>query len=938
MESIQDASPGGQPAALGEAEAHTGVALQGLIGIDSLKHSARLAGLTGGALLLLVSAIAWLGTERTGLGLYWLAWAAVPALAAAFGGPFLARQLLSRRYLSRWRLLLLVIMTVSSTAWAYASALSAALQPPSLAVSFIAIVALTMSLLPSLAWLPGLIIQLALQLLFTATVLTLPVSGREDLLLPLGVWLALCVLALMASAYARRVEAAKADAHYMRVEASDLQSQLDDSRGHLREAEEQVRKLEAELAEILNLAEGADRAKTEFLATMSHEIRTPLNGILPILEMLQDTRLDGEQQKLVKTAQGSSRHLLRIINDILDFAKVESGKLQLEAIEVDVREMVDSVAELMRGSARNHNLKLNTNIADNVPQVVRGDPIRLRQILINLVSNAIKFTESGGIRIEVTRGEISTKEVELLFAVADTGVGMSPETADRLFNSFTQADASTTRKHGGTGLGLVICKRLVELMGGKIGVRSTLGKGSTFWFLVPLRKSVIEVPSARTNLNGVRILTLVSDPDHAARLSMYLREWGVLEEQTTDSLDAITKLRTSSMLGETWAYELALIDGAGFETRLPAIIAEIRGVEALRRLRVVVVVRSEAMVEKFDGEPGVTVLRDTIRPEPLRRLLHRLFDVESQHFGNQHMRPEEIYDDLNVSMHEIDFDVQPAESTASFSGRALLVEDNPVNMGVIRKALSKLGLSCETAGDGREAVKRFAEQSYDIVFMDCQMPVMDGYESTRHIRRFESRDDRTATPIIAMTANAMVGDREKCLAAGMDDYLAKPVSIEQLRKCIESWMRKKTVNESALAGRQPPADKAADEAQRQTQPGVASAASVLDDRVLGELRDIMDDDYLALIQTYLDNAPTLVAEVQEAIGRGDVAAMVIPVHSLKSSSANVGAMQLSGLARQAEHLAREGKLGEAEAAFRDVEAAFHDAEAALRAHINSTAA
>ncbi|MCB1772112.1 MAG: response regulator [Gammaproteobacteria bacterium] len=914
---------------------HTGVALQGLIGIDSLKHSARLAGLAGGALLLLVAGIAWLGTARTGLDEYWLAWAAAPAFIAAFGGPFLGRQLLSRRFLSRWRFLLLLVMTVNSTAWAFASALAASLDPPSLAVSFMAILALTLSLLPMLAWLPGLIMQLAFQLLFTASVLLYPDPGHEAFLLPLGVWVALCVLALMASAYARRVEVAKADAHYMRVEASELQARLDESQERLGEADDQCEKLEAELAEILNLAESADRAKTEFLATMSHEIRTPLNGILPILEMLRDTQLDEEQRKLIRTAQGSSRHLLRIINDILDFAKVESGKLQLETIEIDVRDMVDSVSELMSGSARNHNLKLNSNIADNVPQVVRGDPIRLRQILINLVSNAIKFTESGGIRIEVSRAEISQKEVELLFAVADTGVGMSPETADRLFQSFSQADASTTRKHGGTGLGLVICKRLVELMGGKIGVRSALGKGSTFWFLVPLRKSVIEVPSARTNLNGVRILSLVTDKDHAARLSRYLQEWGVVEESTSDPLDAVTKLRTSSMLGETWSYELALIDGAGLETRLPGIISEIRSIESLRRLRIIAVVRSEAMAERLERDAGVVILTETIRPEPLRRILHRLFDVESRHFGNPEMRPEEIYDDLNVSAQEIEFDPAPVNASAPFSGRALLVEDNPVNLGVIKKALAKLGLSCQTAADGREAINEFAGGGFDIVFMDCQMPVMDGYESTRHIRRLEAMEKQDPTPIVAMTANAMAGDREKCLEAGMDDYLAKPVSVAQLSDCIATWIAPR---EKAAQPTQPPARAVSAETRASEEDRASAASPVLDAKVLRELRDIMEDDYVNLLQTYLDNAPQLVAEVQAALGRGDVSAMVIPVHSLKSSSANVGAMQLSSLARKAERLARAGSLGEAEAAFRDVEAAFHDADTALREHVRSACA
>ena len=595
-------------------------ALQGLIGIESLKHSARLAGFSGAALLLLVGLVAWLGIAATRLDTHWLVWAALPAVTAAFGGPLLAGQLLSRGALTGWRLLMVAVMTVSSAAWGFAAAVASGFDPAAPKLLVIAWLAQAISLLPSLSWRIGLLAQLLVQLGFTLSLAYTPGSDLEALLLPVGMWLSLAVLAMTAAMYARRVERVKADVHYLRLEATELQRQLGDDDAQLREAEGRRLTLESELAEILDLAEDAARTKTEFLATMSHEIRTPLNGILPILEMLRDTPLNGEQLKLVQTAQNSSRHLLRIINDILDFAKVDSGKLQLETIEVDVRELVKSVTELMSGSARNRNLKLSTSVADNVPEVVRGDPIRLRQVLINLVSNAIKFTEEGGIRVEVSRGKTSQKEVELLFAVADTGIGMSPDTADRLFQSFSQADASTTRKHGGTGLGLVICKRLVELMDGRIGVRSTPERGSTFWFLVPLRKSVQEVPSARRDLKGVRILTLIADQDSAAKVARNLRDWGVISEPTDDPADALARLRSTSLLGASWTYELALIEGAGIERRLPGLLSEIRNIESLRRMHIVVALRSETLAHKLKRDFGVLVLADALRPEPLRRI------------------------------------------------------------------------------------------------------------------------------------------------------------------------------------------------------------------------------------------------------------------------------------------------------------------------------
>lgn len=901
-------------------------ALLGLIGVEAFQHSARLAGLCGGILLVLIGATAWLGTSVTRLDTYWLIWATMPALAATVAGPLLGRRLLSRHALNRWRLLLLALMTISSSAWVFASAVAVAEQPPLLANLVIAWLALSAGLAPLFAWLPGLALQLLVQLGFTLGFGFMHRGAAEGGLLLLGLWASLAFIAFMAGLYARREQRVRGDVHYLRFETSELQKQLDGSREQLNEAAKSRQTLEAELAEILNLAEDASRAKTEFLATMSHEIRTPLNGILPILEMLQETKMDREQQRLVRTAQGSSRHLLRIINDILDFAKVESGKLQLEAIEIDVRELVGSVSELMRGSARNQNLKLSVRVADNVPEVVRGDPIRLRQVLINLVSNAIKFTEEGGIRIEVSRGQISNKEVELLFAVADTGVGMPQETTDRLFQLFTQADASTTRKHGGTGLGLVICKRLVELMGGKIGVRSAPGQGSTFWFLVPLRKSVTEVPSARHDLKGIRVLTLIEDEMMAQRVSEHLRAWGLNEEAVSSVHEALAIIRSTAMLGQSWGFDLILIDGNGTESRLPGLLAEIRAIESLRKLQLVVALRSESLAQRIKRDHDVFVLSDDLRPEPLRRLLHRLFDVENRKYGNQGLKPEEIYDDLNLAAADLAPTLLAAPGPVNRDApRVLLVEDNPVNQGVVGKALSLLGMQCDLAENGKEALEHCRLVHFDLVFMDCQMPVMDGYEATAEIRRWEDSSGLMRTPIIAMTANAMAGDREKCLQAGMDDYLAKPVSIDQLRECLASWLP------SASADQAPSGSALSSAVQDEVK---EANMMVLDDAVLQELREIMQEDYVSLLKTYIGNSPGLVDELRRAMARHDVEAMVIPMHSLKSSSANVGAMAVSALARQGETYARADDFEAASRVVKEIETAFTDAQRALREHIS----
>ena len=306
-----------------------------------------------------------------------------------------------------------------------------------------------------------------------------------------------------------------------------------------------------------------------------------------------------------------------------------------------------------------------------------------------------------------------------------------------------------------------------------------------------------------------------------------------------------------------------------------------------------------------------------------------MFDVESRHFGSADLRAEEIYDDLNVSAADIALDRGPVAARGGLSGQVLLVEDNPVNLGVVHKALSKIGLECETAADGSEAMARFRQQRFDLIFMDCQMPVMDGYEATRQIRRLEMAEGRVPTPIIAMTANAMAGDREKCLAEGMDDYLAKPVGLEQLRERASHWLAS-APKLPQQRGSESPAAVEQEEEQEDMR--------VLDQEVLRELREIMDDDYLSLLRTYLKNAPQLLEQARAAITRSDLVAMVLPVHSLKSSSANVGAMHLSELAREAERAARAGDLDEAEAAFGAVDLAFSRAEAALREHLASQSA
>jgi signal transduction histidine kinase/CheY-like chemotaxis protein/HPt (histidine-containing phosphotransfer) domain-containing protein len=715
-----------------------------------------------------------------------------------------------------------------------------------------------------------------------------------------------------------------------RIQSSEwqLRGQLVDAGARVREAEQlstqafaDRTELERELRAVRESVGAANRAKTEFLATMSHEIRTPLNGILPILEVLKESKLDAEQKQLVQTAVISSRHLLRIINDILDFAKVESGKLELESVEFNLRELVYSITDLMSRTAEQRGLKLGVNIAEDVPLNLRGDPIRLRQVLTNLLSNAIKFTDRGGIRVDVERRRSTRREVELLFSVADTGVGIPPEIARRLFQSFTQADASTTRKHGGTGLGLAICKRLVELMGGRIGVRSKEGAGSTFMFVLPLRKSIVDVPSARSDLEGVRALVFCKDEDHERRLIDALTSWGVNFQRAANMVDTLNQLTSSASLGESWAYEVLVIDTEGMDQMAVTLAREARANPALAQLKIVGITGSERTAEELRSAGNTVVIEQPFNAGALRQTLNRLLDVQTRGLAPPPHAPatSEFWHGDEDERPAPERQVRAEAGPEDLRGKVLLVEDNPVNLAVARKLLDRLGLEVDTAKDGRVAVDAVHRTRYDLVLMDCQMPEMDGYEATQEIRVREAAMKRARLPIVAMTANAMAGDREKCFDAGMDDYLAKPLDVAQLREVLAKWL---------VPGQTRTPPQALPNPTPQPMP---QQETVLDAKVLKELRDVVEEDFPAIIRGFVGHAPTLMRELDEGLARDDVARLVRPAHSLKSSSATVGAMAVSELAKTVEHAAREGDMGAASRGVVEMRVALADALRELEA-------